>query len=150
MDHLQRAIEIATESAGSDGGPFGCVIVTERGVYEGRNDVVARHDPTAHAEIQAIREACRAEGTHDLTGAVLYASGQPCPMCFAAIHWARIDTVLYAATNDQAAAAGFDDSFISEVACGNADGPVAFRHAPQDNDNAPFDAWAANDDRVQY
>ncbi|WP_165164110.1 nucleoside deaminase [Corynebacterium qintianiae] len=150
-DLLQRAIDIATESASTDGGPFGCVVVTSSGgVYEGRNDVVAAVDPTAHAEIQAIRKACCAENTHDLSGAVLYASGEPCPMCFAAIHWAHIDGVYFAATHDQAAAAGFDDSFISDVACGRVADPLPFTHMPNNRDNAPFEAWECNPDRVEY
>lgn len=150
MTHLERAVDIAVESARSGGGPFGCVVVTEQGVYEGHNEVVTGTDPTAHAEIQAIRAAAAAENTHDLSGAVLYASGQPCPMCFAAIHWARIGEVCFAATDDQAAAAGFDDSFIAEVVCGRADGPIPFTHVPLARSNAPYEAWEKNDQRVEY
>ncbi|TVS24338.1 nucleoside deaminase [Corynebacterium sanguinis] len=150
MDHLARAVEIAVESARTGGGPFGCVVVTERGVYEGHNEVVSRCDPSAHAEVQAIRAAARAQRTHQLSGAVLYASGQPCPMCFAAIRWARIDEVYYAATYAQAADAGFDDSFISDVMVGRVPDPSPFRHVPLAQSNAPFEAWAANSDRVEY
>lgn len=150
-DHLDRAIEIAERSAATGGGPFGCVVVAADGsLHEGSNEVVARRDPTAHAEIQAIRAACAAAGTHDLTGAVLYSSARPCPMCFAAIHWAGVESVVYAAASAQAAAAGFGDSWIEEILAGTRRDPVPFVHDPRPGDNAPFDTWAANPDRAEY
>ncbi|WP_291313063.1 nucleoside deaminase [Corynebacterium sp. UBA2622] len=151
MDYLTRAIEIAERSARSGGGPFGCVVVTADGdVFEGRNEVVPASDPTAHAEIQALRAACAAAGSPDLAGATVYASAQPCPMCFAALHWANVSGVVYAAAAGQAAAAGFDDSAIADIAAGRAEDTIPFVHDPRGNDNAPFEAWEHNPDRVEY
>ncbi|WKD57418.1 Guanine deaminase [Corynebacterium capitovis DSM 44611] len=150
MDFLERAVEIATTSASGDGGPFGCVVVTSDGaVYEGRNEVVTRRDPTAHAEIQALRAAAAHHG-HDLSGATLYSSARPCPMCFVAIHWANVERVEFAARSDQAAAAGFDDEWLARVTSGLEASPVQFRYRPLPSDNAPFEAWAANPNRVDY
>jgi len=93
------------------GGPFGAVVVLkDRIVGRGHNEVLHRNDPTAHAEMGAIREACAHLGRISLEGCVLYATGEPCPMCLAAIHWARIDRVIYAQTRDDAARIGFDDA----------------------------------------
>jgi guanine deaminase len=100
-------------SAEGRGGPFGCVVVKD-GVIVGRggNGVVSGNDPTAHAEILAVREACRNLGTHQLTGCVVYASCEPCPMCLGALYWARPAGLVFAATRHEAAAAGFDDALI--------------------------------------
>ena len=111
---LAEAVRLAVENveAGS-GGPFGAVIV--RGgevVASGANSVTPQNDPTAHAEIVAIRRACAALGVHHLVGGTLYASCEPCPMCLAACYWARLDAVYFAATHEDAARAGFDDSFL--------------------------------------
>lgn len=149
--HLERAIKLATESASTDGGPFGAVVVTANGtVYEGRNTVVASHDPSAHAEVNAIRAACAGEVTHDLTGAVLYASTQPCPMCAAAIYWAGIARVEYAATAQQADAAGFSDVDIAEYLKGTLDSPVPFTHQEHSLSDAPFTAFENNPNAVEY
>ncbi|MBL0158996.1 MAG: nucleoside deaminase [Bryobacterales bacterium] len=113
-DFLRRAIALASDNAtGGTGGPFGAVIVRDGAVLaEGANHVTTWHDPTAHAEVVAIREACRELGTHELRGCVIYASCEPCPMCLAAIYWARLDALYYAASRHDAADAGFDDSFL--------------------------------------
>jgi len=149
--HLDRAIELATESASTDGGPFGAVVVTASGrVYEGRNTVVSSNDPSAHAEVNAIRAACAAESTHDLSGAVLYASAQPCPMCAAAICWSGIERVEYAATEQQAAAAGFSDTDIAEYLKGTRESPVPFTHQEHSLSDAPFTAFQANPNAVEY
>lgn len=110
MNPMRRAIDLSRVGL-RDGGPFGAV-VTRGGkiIGEGFNTVVAKRDPTAHAEINAIRNACNFLKSHDLTGCELYASCEPCPMCLGAIHWARIGKVYYAANRDDAAFAGFDDS----------------------------------------
>lgn len=112
--YLRRAIELAVENVGlGRGGPFGAVIV--RGgeiIAEAANHVTTLPDPTAHAEILAIREAARKLGTHNLSGCVIYASCEPCPMCLGAIYWARLDAVYFAAGRQDAARAGFDDSFL--------------------------------------
>ncbi len=116
---MQRAIELARRTALQDkaGGPFGCVIV--RGgeiVGEGVNRVLAEHDPTCYGEVAAIRAACAGLGTHDLSGCVMYTSCEPCPMCYAAAWWARIDRIYYGATIEDAREYGdFDDLSIYEA-----------------------------------
>ena len=117
MDHheyMRLAIERARETMNVGlGGPFGAVVVDKEGrVFIASNSVLGDCDPTAHAEVNAIRMACEANGTHDLTGAVLYASGHPCPMCLSACIWANIKDVYYAARAEDAEAIGFRDDFI--------------------------------------
>lgn len=110
---LLRAIELGQEAATAGGGPFGAVVV--RGdsiVAEGRNESLPRNDPTAHAELLAIRAAGAALGRRDLSDCVLYTSTEPCPMCLAACYWARIPTVVYSASGEDAAEAGFEDLAI--------------------------------------
>ena len=110
---MRRAIRLACQNVKNGGGPFGAVIVKDgRIVAEGVNRVTADHDPTAHAEVSAIRQACRALGTFSLDGCVIYTSCEPCPMCLGAIYWARLDAVYYGCNQQDAARAGFDDSFI--------------------------------------
>ena len=113
-DHMRRAISLAEDNASSgNGGPFGAVIVKDgKVVAEGSNTVTVDNDPTAHAEVNAIRRACAVLGTFDLSGCELYTSCEPCPMCLAACYWAHISRVYYAAGRDDAAAAGFDDDMI--------------------------------------
>lgn len=97
------------------GGPFGCIVVKEgKIVGQGWNSVTSLNDPTAHAEVQAIRDACKNLNTYQLTGCVVYTSCEPCPMCMGAIYWSRPDKVYYANTRKDAAETGFDDSFIYE------------------------------------
>ncbi len=112
--HLRRALSLAeTHSADGRHGPFGAVVVLNGEVVgEGWNQVVDGADPTAHAEITAIRNACRALGTHALNGATLYCSCEPCPMCLSAAYWARISRVVHSASARDAASAGFDDAWI--------------------------------------
>jgi tRNA(Arg) A34 adenosine deaminase TadA len=114
LSFLERALLIAEQhSADGKNGPFGAVIVkNEKIIAEGWNRVVENHDPTEHAEIVAIRDACKALHTHNLSGCTIYCSCEPCPMCLSAIYWARIDRVVYAASQEDAAYAGFDDSFL--------------------------------------
>jgi guanine deaminase len=111
---LRRAIALATKNARSgSGGPFAAVIVRDgRIVGEGVNTVTAKHDPTAHGEVNAIRAACKELGTFTLEGCELYTSCQPCPMCLAASYWARLDVIYYGASDSDAARAGFDDAFL--------------------------------------
>jgi guanine deaminase len=115
-DFMRLAIRLATENVRSGaGGPFGAVVVRNGEVVAtGVNRVTADNDPTAHAEVNAIREACKALGTFQLPGCVLYASCAPCPMCLGAIYWVRLDSVFYGNTCHDAAAVGFDDHFIYE------------------------------------
>jgi len=115
-EFLRQAIRLAEEhSADGRNGPFGAVLVRNEGVVgKGWNRVVELADPTAHAEVLAIRDACRRLGTHDLSGTVLYCSCEPCPMCLSAIYWARVSRVVFASSKEDAAAAGFDDTRIME------------------------------------
>lgn len=111
---LERAIELAGAGmAQGGGGPFGAVVVRgDQIVAEGQNQVTGSHDPTAHAEVAAIRAACAALKTHSLAGCEIYSSCEPCPMCLSAIYWARLDRLYYAATREDAAEIGFDDAFL--------------------------------------
>ncbi|MCK5649584.1 MAG: nucleoside deaminase [Gammaproteobacteria bacterium] len=111
---IDEAIRIANQSVQQQqGGPFGAVIVKDNQIIgRGSNQVTSHNDPTAHAEIEAIRDACRHIQSYSLAGCTLYASSEPCPMCLSAIYWARIDSVLYANSYAQATQIGFDDQFI--------------------------------------
>jgi len=108
---MMRAIELARHGmTRGDGGPFGAVIVRDGEIVgEGWNRVLATHDPTAHGEVTAIRDACSRVATHDLAGSVIYTTGEPCPMCLGAIYWARISAIRYGFSIEDAAAIGFDD-----------------------------------------
>jgi guanine deaminase len=113
---LERAIELADLGMrAGQGGPFGAVIVRgDRILAEGQNQVTSAHDPTAHAEVCAIRAACRAVSDFTLAGAEIYSSCEPCPMCLSAIYWARLDRLYFAASREDAAEIGFDDAFLYE------------------------------------
>lgn len=150
---LEQAITLAVENVQSGkGGPFGAVVVKDGVVIgTGVNLVVKRNDPSAHAEILAIREACKALGTFQLGGCELYASCEPCPMCLAATYWARLDAVYYAGTREDAAAAGFDDEFIyDEFARPAATRKLKLVRIPSPEAAEAFKAWAANPERVEY
>ncbi len=153
-DLMRRAIELA--QAGIDtnaGGPFGCVITRDgRIVGEGVNQVTSTNDPTAHAEIVAIRNACRDLKSFQLEGCVVYTSCEPCPMCLGAIYWARPRQIYIACDRNDAAAAGFDDAFIYEELCGT---DLANRKVPvsvllRDEGLKVFENWIAKPDKVEY
>ncbi|GAA1713151.1 nucleoside deaminase [Isoptericola hypogeus] len=154
--HLEKAVSLAVDSVANAGGPFGAVIVTADGqVFEGNNRVTQDNDPTAHAEVTAIRRACAALGTFDLSGAVLYSSCEPCPMCLASSLWARVDAVYFAADRHDAAVAGFDDAvfydfFDSGPQVRAAGGVMTVRHERTTTALAPFDAWRVLDTRIDY
>ncbi len=150
---LSRALELArTHSRSGVNGPFGAVVV--RGgeiVGEGWNRVVETSDPTAHAEILAIREAARTLGLHDLSGSVIYSSCEPCPMCLSAIYWAHIQELHFAATQIDAAAAGFDDALIlSELAKGWEERSVPAHQALAREGAEVLEEWTRNPRRVPY
>jgi guanine deaminase len=151
-DLLRRAIALAVESAGTDGGPFGSIVTKgDEVVSTGTNRVTASGDPTAHAEVVAIRRAAEVLGTHDLSGCTLYASTEPCPMCLAAAWWARVDAIVFAADRDAAARAGFDDAAIyREVAADRDVRSIPCRQALAGEGEAPFEAWARNPARRPY
>ena len=153
LDFMRRAIELSCENAGSgDGGPFGAVVVHQgRIIGEGANRVVPDADPTAHAEVVAIRAACRALGTHALDDAVIYTSCEPCPMCLGAIWWARIAEIVYANNRADAAAIGFDDDVLyREVAAPLHERRLPLRRMSADEALKVFRMWLDNPDRVPY
>jgi len=149
---LSQTIELALANVGAGGGPFGAVVVRDGDVVAtGQNHVTRDLDPTAHAEVVAIRAACRAIGDFSLAGHVLYASCEPCPLCLSASLWARLDRVVYAADRDDAARGGFDDStFYDLFTRPRSDWTmsVASRRLPAAA--RPFDAWLAREDRTSY
>lgn len=149
---LREAIRLASESVAEGGGPFGAVIVLGGEVLaRAANRVTPDHDPTAHAEVRAIRLACDSLASHDLTGATLYASCEPCPMCLGAIYWARISRLVYAASKDDAARAGFDDAFIyRELALDPAGRSLPSARLLADEGHEPFERWMEKTDRCEY
>ncbi len=149
---LRRAVALAVDNAAGDGGPFGALVVRDGEVVgEGTNRVTATHDPTAHAEVMALRDAGRRTASFELPGCLLVVSCQPCPMCLAAAYWARVAEVVYAATASDAAAAGFDDAFLHEQLRLPADRrDLPTRRVDVAGSRAPFQAWAANPDRTPY
>ena len=150
---LRHAIAIATHNVTSGtGGPFGAVITRGgRLLAEGVNLVTTNCDPTAHAEINAIRNAAAALKTHDLSGCEIHTSCEPCPMCLGAILWARLDCVYYAATQQQAASAGFDDSlFYRQLTLPPDQRIIPFTHALDESANEPFLAWQQFSAKVLY
>jgi tRNA(Arg) A34 adenosine deaminase TadA len=150
---MQDAIERAMENVRSGrGGPFGAVVVKDgRVIATGVNSVTASNDPTAHPEVNAIREACRTLETFQLTGCEIYTSCEPCPMCLGAIYWARPDRVFFAATASDAAAAGFDDSFIyAELKVPHQERKIPFESLMHEAGLEPFREWMRKNDRVRY
>ena len=150
---MREAIKLADDGMrGGRGGPFGCVIV-RRGeiVARGNNRVTSTNDPTAHAEVTAIREACTALKTFQLADCELYTSCEPCPMCLAAIYWARIPTVFYGNTRSDAAAIGFDDDFIyQQIPLAPDRRAIAMSPLLRDAAQSTFTAWAKKADKISY
>lgn len=150
---MRHAIALSRRGMeGGAGGPFGAVVVKDGQVIaEGWNQVTSTNDPTAHAEVVAIRRACTALGRFDLRGATLYTSCEPCPMCLAAAYWARLDAVVYGNARDAAAAIGFDDQWLYD----EVPKPIEARTLPMRRLLAAealevFEAWAAKPDKVPY
>ena len=134
------------------GGPFGAVVVLKGDIIaEGVNQVTSRNDPTAHAEVLAIRQACAKLGTFELAGCELYTSCEPCPMCLGAIYWARLERVYYANTAADAAAIGFDDSLIyTELNAPHAERSIPAVQMMREEALAAFRAWAEKPDKIPY
>jgi guanine deaminase len=150
---MREAIQLSREGmAGGRGGPFGCVIVRDGTVVaRGNNRVTSTCDPTAHAEVVAIREACASLRTFDLSGCQLYTSCEPCPMCLAAIYWARLDTIFYANTRSDAAEIGFDDDLIyREVSLAIEHRSKTMQPLLRDEANTVFQEWMKKEDRIPY
>ncbi len=149
---MRRAIELSENSVQNGGGPFGAVIAKDGEIVaEGSNKVTIDNDPTAHAEVCTIRNACQKLGTFDLSGCVIYTSCEPCPMCFGAIYWAHLDKIYYANDRKDAGKIGFDDDFIyKEIAL-----EPQYRKKPSEillrNEaiNA-FKMWTLKDDKNEY
>ena len=150
---LRRAITLATQNVLSGrGGPFGALIVRGGEILgEGANSVTATNDPTAHGEVNAIRAAARALGTFTLAGCELYTSCEPCPMCYAAAHWARIERIWYGATAADAARAGFDDDFLyQELRKDPSARALVATQLLGDEAWASFQAWLGSSAKVPY
>lgn len=152
-EYMQRALELACRNASSEGGgPFGAVVVRDgRIVAEASNSVTVDNDPTAHAEVNAIRLACKTLGTFDLSGCELYTSCEPCPMCLAACYWAHISRIYYAAGRKDAADAGFDDALIyDEISLPLAARKIPFENIMPNEGLRPFLLWKENGAKKEY
>jgi guanine deaminase len=150
---MKRAIELAKMGVEMDlGGPFGCVVVHgDEIVGEGNNRVTSLNDPTAHAEVIAIREACKKLGAFQLDGCTIYTSCEPCPMCLGAIYWARPARVFYACTRDDAAAIGFDDDHIyRELEKANEEREMVLMNLMRDEALEVFKDWSDKSDKIEY
>ena len=150
---MARAIQLAVENVRSGrGGPFGCVIVKDGNVIaEGVNQVTATNDPTAHAEVLAIRQACQKLRCFELRGCDLYTSCEPCPMCLSAIYWARIDKVYFGSLAEDAARAGFDDSAIyGEIARTHSQRKIPMIQTMREEALAAFRAWEEDPSKILY
>jgi guanine deaminase len=149
---MARAIDLAIENVRTGGGPFAAVVVKDgRIVAEGTNRVTSSNDPTAHAEVVAIRAACTALRAFQLDGCDLYTTCEPCPMCLGAIYWARPARVYFGSLAADAAAAGFDDAFIyQQLALPRESRKIPFLEIMRDESLACFRAWAEKQDRVEY
>jgi tRNA(Arg) A34 adenosine deaminase TadA len=150
---LRRAVALSKERMEANlGGPFGAVIVKDGEIIaEGWNEVTSALDPTAHAEVTAIRRACQAVGNFSLEGATLYSSCEPCPMCLAATYWARIGRLVYANTRDEAASIGFDDAFLyDEMPKDPLRRALPTEQVSLDEAREVFELWRNKTDKIAY
>jgi tRNA(Arg) A34 adenosine deaminase TadA len=150
---MQRAIELAIAGMNNNsGGPFGCVIVKNGEIIgEGNNQVTGTNDPTAHAEIVAIRNACKQLNSFQLSDCEIYTSCEPCPMCLGAIYWARPSKVYYACTREDAAKSGFDDNFIyNEIRLDNSQRSIPMIQISRDEALLVFQTWIDKVDKTNY
>ncbi len=149
---IKQVIELAVDNVRRDGGPFAALVAKDGVVIAtGTNRVTLTHDPTAHAEIVAIREACRVLGDFRLTGCDVYSSCEPCPMCLGALYWARPARVYFAATQGDASAAGFDDSFIyRQIAVSPSGRSIPMVHVADEDTERPFAEWLKKPDKREY
>ncbi len=150
---MLEAIKLAKENTISgNGGPFGAVIVKEgKIIAKGVNKVTAKNDPTAHAEVEAIRKACKALNSFQLDDCIIYSSCEPCPMCLGAIYWARPKKLFFASTKNDAADAGFDDSFIyKEIPLAYEKRSIPTNHLDYPEAKEVFKLWKELEDKVEY
>ncbi len=151
--YMERAVALALENVEKHGGgPFGAVIVKDGQIIaEGQNRVTTACDPTAHAEVIAIRKAAKELKNFHLEGCEIYSSCEPCPMCFSAIYWAHLDAVYYAASAEDAARAGFDDAFIyEELKKAPGERRILFKKMETDDANKPFEKWQEDPEKTEY
>jgi guanine deaminase len=151
-EFIEQAIELAAGNVRRGGGPFAALVVKDGVVIaSGVNQVTRANDPTAHAEMVAIREACRALGGFQLAGCDVYTSCEPCPMCLGALYWARPARVFFAATAEDAAAAGFDDAFIyRQIETPHAERAIPMVHLASALAGRPFQEWAGHPGKTRY
>ena len=149
---MLRAIELSINSANNDGGPFGCVITKKNEIIaEGSNKVTLSNDPTAHAEVVAIRDACKKLNTFNLSGCDLYTSCEPCPMCLSAIYWSHVDNIFYANTRNDAKEINFDDSLIySEISKEIKDRKISTTQMMRVKALKAFEIWEKKIDKIEY
>lgn len=152
-EFMRQAIHLSVEKMeANEGGPFGAIIVCEGEIIgRGWNRVTSANDPTAHAEVVAIRDACTRLKSFCLTGCEIYSSCEPCPMCLAAIYWSRLDRIVFAATIDDAAAAGFDDrEFYRELIKPRGERSIPMQECLRDEAQVAFQKWITKPDRLTY
>ncbi|WP_026944879.1 nucleoside deaminase [Algoriphagus marincola] len=152
-EFMRKAIALAKEGMEAEkGGPFGCVIVKDGKIIgQGSNMVLTSNDPTAHAEVVAIRDACKKLNHFQLEGCEVYTSCEPCPMCLGAIFWARPSKVFYACSKDDAADAGFDDDFIyEEIKVDPADRKIPMLNGMREDSQKVFELWKKKEDKKVY
>ena len=149
---MQQAIDLSIDNVANGGGPFGAVIVKDGQIIAtGTNRVTANCDPTAHAEVSAIRAACKALKCFKLTGCTIYTSCEPCPMCLSAIYWAGIDRIFYGNTKQDAKQINFDDSFIyDQIALNATERAIPSINIMREQALAGFRAWSDKDDKIEY
>src|SRR6185437_4746960 len=150
---MMEAITLSKKAMGNnEGGPFGCVVVkNDKIIGRGNNKVIVENDPTAHAEVMAIRDSCKNLGTFQLDGCEIYTSCEPCPMCLGAIYWARPKVVYYANTRDDAASVGFDDSMIyDEIKCDIGQRKIPLVNLCRKDAFAVFESWIDKNDKSLY
>jgi tRNA(Arg) A34 adenosine deaminase TadA len=149
---MQKAIKLSIKNIHNNGGPFGCVIVKNNKIIsEGVNGVTQNNDPTAHAEIVAIRNACKKLNTFDLSGCELYTSCEPCPMCLSAIYWSHIDLVYYGNSRENAAEIQFDDKFIyDEMKKDINERKIPLKQILKDEAIKAFNLWAETENKTKY
>jgi len=150
---MQEAVKAALKGMNNnEGGPFGCIVVKDgKIVGRGNNKVTSSNDPTAHAEVTAIRDACKNLKTFQLDGCEIYTSCEPCPMCLGAIYWARPDAVYYGSNQEDAANIGFDDEFIyKEIPLPYSERSIPFKQLGRDIALEPFQKWAEKEDKIEY
>ncbi|MBE7685228.1 tRNA-specific adenosine deaminase [Tenacibaculum piscium] len=151
--YMSEAIKSALKGMqNNEGGPFGCIVVKNGEIVGiGNNKVTSTNDPTAHAEVTAIRDACKNLGSFQLDGCIIYTSCEPCPMCLGAIYWARPDKVYYGCNQQDAANIGFDDAFIyKEIALPYNKRSISFEQIGQKIALEPFEKWTEKQDKITY